>query len=272
MLGLNSLVEFDIRLAHANGEQLTREEWLDLQQEEGNLVKIKGQWVEVDRDKLNALLSHWDHLKKASGEGLSMAEGLRLLAGMNQTALTDEKVEESSAEWLQVTAGSWLKTILEQLRDPQNCQEKEVEEVLNRRLRGTLRPYQRKGVQWLWMLYQLRLGGCLADDMGLGKTIQVLSLLLIIKEIRPSGKPHLLVVPASLLGNWQAEAARFAPTLKISIAHNSTPQVEVGDVDLVLTTYGSIHRTEWLKQMKWDLVILDEAQSIKNPQQNRLLP
>ena len=267
-LGLNSLLEFDIRLAHADGETLTREEWLDLQQSEESLVKVKGQWVEVDRDKLNALLSHWDHLKKASRGGMSMAEGLRLLAGVGAAAPAGGGgIEAPSADWFQVTAGSWLKTVLEQLKSPQNCQEKTVEEALNKNLQGTLRPYQRKGVQWLWMLYQLRLGGCLADDMGLGKTIQILSLLLTIKEAYPSAKPHLLVVPASLLGNWQAEAARFAPTLKIAVAHSSVAHTESSfeGVDLVLTTYGFVHRSEWLKQTEWGLVILDEAQFIKNP-------
>ncbi len=147
---------------------------------------------------------------------------------------------------------------------------KSSERGVKRCLQATLRPYQQKGVQWLWMLYQLRLGGCLADDMGLGKTIQVLSLLLAIKEVSPSGKPHLLVVPASLLGNWQAEAARFAPSLKIAVAHSSAEQISLEGIDLVLTTYGFVHRWEWLKQTKWSLVILDEAQAIKNPNQNRL--
>lgn len=267
MLGLGSLLEFNIGLALGDGEQLTREEWDSLQKGEGNLVKIKGQWVEVDRDKLNALLSHWDQLKKASRDGLSMAEGLRLLAGISPATLTAGEVsgEGTSAEWSQVRAGSWLKTILENLKDPQLCQEKAVEKALNRGLQGILRPYQRKGVQWLWMLYRLRLGGCLADDMGLGKTIQVLSLLLSVKEISPPEKPHLLIVPASLIGNWQAEAARFAPSLKIAVAHSSAPKVELEGVDLVLTTYAFVHRWEWLREMKWSLVILDEAQSIKNP-------
>ena len=267
VLGLGSLLEFDIGLALGNGEQLTREEWNSLQKGEGSLVKIKGQWVEVDRDKLNALLSHWDQLKKVSRGGLSMAEGLRLLAGINPATLPNREAngEGASVEWSQVTAGNWLKTVLEKLKNPQQCQEKAVEEALSRELQGTLRPYQRKGVQWLWTLYQLRLGGCLADDMGLGKTIQVLSLLLCVKEICPPDSPHLLIVPASLIGNWQAEAARFAPSLKIAVAHSSAPKIELKGVDLVLTTYAFVHRWEWFREMKWCLVILDEAQSIKNP-------
>ncbi len=270
VLGLSSLLEFDIQLALGNGEQLTREEWLNLQQEDGNFVKIKGQWVEVDKEKLNALLTDWDALRQSAHGGLSMAEGLRLLSGMNPSALTSGRLDESSVDWFQVSAGGWLRGVLEQLRDPQN-QEKEVEKTLKRSLCATLRPYQQKGVQWLWMLYQLRLGGCLADDMGLGKTIQILSLLLIIKEMRPSKKPHLLVVPASLLGNWESEASRFAPSLRIVVAHSSTSLETVEGVDLVLTTYGFVHRTEWLKKTKWDLVILDEAQSIKNPSAKQTL-
>lgn len=267
VLGLSSLLEFDIQLSHSDGQSLTREEWLLLQQGSGNLVKIKGQWVEVDRDKLHSLLAHWDHLKKESREGLSVAEGLRLLAGISREGLIAAKAEEFSADWFQVTAGNWLKTLLEQLRDPQTCQDRAVEKVLSTRLKGTLRPYQQKGVQWLWMLYKLRLGGCLADDMGLGKTIQVLSLLLAIKELCPREKPSLLVVPASLIGNWQAEAARFAPSLKIALAHSSTGNRETATegVDLILTTYNFVNRLECLKQTKWNLVILDEAQAIKNP-------
>lgn len=264
VLGLSSLLEFDVRLAHADGESLTREEWLGLMQGEGRLVKVKGRWVEVDKEKLKSLLCHWDHLKQTKREGLSMAEGLRLLAGLETMALPGAKAEESSVEWFQVKAGSWLKTVLGQLQDPRRPQEKALEEILNKNLSGTLRPYQMKGVQWLWMLYQLRLGGCLADDMGLGKTIQVLSLLLAIKETAVADKPHLLVVPASLLGNWLAEAARFAPMLKVALAHSSSKE-RVENADLILTTYGFLQREKALQQTKWNLVILDEAQSIKNP-------
>jgi non-specific serine/threonine protein kinase len=130
-------------------------------------------------------------------------------------------------------------------------------------------------VQWLHLLTQLRLGACLADDMGLGKTIQVLSLLLVLKnEAREERKPCLLVAPASLLANWAAEIARFAPSLAVIVAHPSAmPAAELttvgasklAEVDLVITSYGFLARLPWLVATPWRLAVLDEAQAIKNP-------
>jgi non-specific serine/threonine protein kinase len=138
-----------------------------------------------------------------------------------------------------------------------------------------LRPYQLAGVQWLYLLTQLRLGACLADDMGLGKTIQVLSLLLVLKnEAADKRKPCLLVAPASLLANWASEIARFAPSLKALVAHPSAAPGEklsvddegnLADADLVITSYGFLTRSPWLAAAPWRLVVLDEAQAIKNP-------
>ncbi len=279
VLGLDTLLDFDMHLALGNGEKLSRDEWRSLLNSPDNLIKIKGQWTEVDREKLESALAHWDAIKNSAGNGLSMAESLRLLAGGGSDVLNDHgALESETAEWSSVMAGDWLKTVLDNLRNPSGVQEEFIEEILKESLHATLRPYQMLGVQWLWLLYQLRLGGCLADDMGLGKTIQVLSLLLIIKR-RPSPKqtkkkPHLLVVPASLLGNWQAEAARFAPTLNILIAHSSVSSRGVlidfktenlNAIDMVITTYAYVHRLAWLKEIDWDLLILDEAQLIKNP-------
>ena len=140
-----------------------------------------------------------------------------------------------------------------------------------------LRPYQQTGVSWLRFVTGLGLGACLADDMGLGKTVQVIGLLLHRKSNRTDdeptrAKPSLLVVPASLLANWKAELERFAPTISFLIAHPSgnttgNRQVEKQDaqgLDLLITTYGMLSRSEWLREYDWDLVILDEAQAIKN--------
>ena len=142
-------------------------------------------------------------------------------------------------------------------------------------LKGKLRPYQQVGVRWLHLLTKLGLGACLADDMGLGKTIQVLALLLLLKrESGANPKPSLLIVPASLLANWASEIERFAPGLKTLIAHPSAGPAgdlkalgpdRLRGVDLAITTYGYLLRAEWIAEVPWRLVVLDEAQAIKNP-------
>lgn len=280
MLGLDTLLDFNIHLALSNGEKLSSEEWQAIlnSASDGNLVKIKGQWVEIDKEKLQSVLGHWNQIQKAAKNGLSMAESLRLLAGAGSNILSGEESSKSEAvvEWSTVKTGDWLKNVLIQLRDPQNIGEGFVESTLKSSLQGELRPYQLSGVQWMWLLYQLKLGGCLADDMGLGKTIQVLSLLLLVKAKSQGSnqKTHLLVVPASLLGNWQAEMKRFAPSLQFLIAHASVNKRDVlnqiniesfREIDVVVTTYAAAQRLPWMKEIEWDLFILDEAQQIKNP-------
>ena len=126
----------------------------------------------------------------------------------------------SDAAWSQTVAGPWLAQTLAALRRPETASRIDP----GGSLKGTLRPYQHVGLKWLYLLAELRLGACLADDMGLGKTIQILSLLLVLKTQAGSRrKPNLLVAPASLLANWAAEIARFAPGLRAVLAHPSAP-------------------------------------------------
>jgi non-specific serine/threonine protein kinase len=183
----------------------------------------------------------------------------------------DGTVGQADVAWSQTVAGPWLAETLAALRHPDGLSRVDP----GRSLAGTLRPYQQVGVQWLYLLAQLRLGACLADDMGLGKTIQILSLLLVLKnEAGDTRKPCLLVAPASLLANWAAEIARFAPSLKAIVVHPSAAPAEtrtmdgannLADVDFVITSYGFLARAPWLGTTPWRLVVLDEAQAIKNP-------
>ncbi|GAA3098213.1 hypothetical protein GCM10020001_013240 [Nonomuraea salmonea] len=133
-------------------------------------------------------------------------------------------------------------------------------------LDATLRPYQERGLAWLSFLSELGLGGVLADDMGLGKTITTLALLVHERAGAQDVEPTLLVCPMSLIGNWQREAARFAPALRVYVHHGSGRDAAgIADADLVITTYGTAYRDlETLRKHAWRRVVCDEAQAIKN--------
>jgi hypothetical protein len=139
-------------------------------------------------------------------------------------------------------------------------------------LHATLRPYQQDGYAWLAFLYAHRFGACLADDMGLGKTIQTICLLAAIKERRLKAAsgikgPHLVVVPTSLLFNWEQELARFAPEFTVHVYSGSERTFEAGDGEIVLTTYGLVRRDiDALAQTPFHVIVFDEAQAVKNIQ------
>jgi non-specific serine/threonine protein kinase len=272
-LGLDAMLDFDVRLT-LGGETLSNEEWRRLVEGADGLTMIRGRWVEVDRERLQGVLEHWREAQRtASTEGLSFSAAMRLLVGAPgdfREVLAESEDDSARPQWSEVSAGPWLREALAGLRDPALLARADP----GRALTATLRPYQVAGVKWLWHLYRLRLGGCLADDMGLGKTIQVLALLLLAKAARSEPRPSLLVVPASLVGNWCAEAARFAPSLRLLVVHptlgsrsvlGAEAPEDLESVDLVLTSFGTVARVPWLAQTEWDLVALDEAQAIKNP-------
>lgn len=287
-VGLNALLKFNVSLA-LDGEPLSPEEWEQIRNAQGGLISIKGKWVEVDREKLQQVLDQWQRAERAAGAGFSFLEGMRLLAGfrgLGGTGSADlDAAFETRGDWTQITASGALRERLRQLGDPRLSPD-----VLLPRdaLRATLRPYQQAGLNWLWLTYSLGLGACLADDMGLGKTLQVIALLLHIKlkaqstklKTTPSSKlqtpssplptPSLLVVPASLIGNWRKEIERFAPSLRVCYAHPSQtrplcPLPDLSGFDAVITTYSMLRRLPELARQTWNLLILDEAQAIKNP-------
>jgi non-specific serine/threonine protein kinase len=273
-LGADALLDFSVG-ASLDGEPLTEAELEELLASVGGLVRLKGKWVEVDREKLAEALEHWQKVERRVHEnGLTFFEGMRLLAGASLERDVSATLPETTPEWTGLTAGPELEAMLDRLRSPDARQVPSPPG-----LRAELRPYQRTGLGWLHFLTQLGLGACLADDMGLGKTVQVIALLLALKRPREpgdtgSGKagPSLLVVPASLIANWKAELERFAPSLEYAIAHPSeTPSgkddlsaADVEDCDLIITTYGMLTRQGWLQERSWHLAILDEAQAIKN--------
>jgi non-specific serine/threonine protein kinase len=268
-LGTDALLDFRMEVS-LDGERLTEAEVARLLAETDGLALVRGRWITVDREKLRAMLDEFRKVERAAAdEGLGFAEAMRMLAGADMAAESDARVDP---DWSRVVAGPWLAETLAALRSPEALARVEPGHAL----RGALRPYQQVGARWLHLLSRLGLGACLADDMGLGKTIQVLALLLVLKKERgaASRRPSLLVAPASLLANWASESGRFAPGLRVFVAHPSATLASelkelkaerLDGVDLVLTSYGSLSRLPWLLDTRWDLVVLDEAQAIKNP-------
>ena len=278
--GLASILNFSVATT-LDGEPLTSAEWKALMSADSGLVSLRGKWVEVDRDKLTSVLDHWKRVEEGElGEGVSFLEAMRMLSGVG-LGKQDEQFTQENADWSQVVAGDWLRETLEKLRSPGAAADIDP----NRYLNATLRAYQSAGVKWLWFLQSLGLGACLADDMGLGKTIQVIALLMQLKHATPVKSKDkatvpptssLLIAPASLLANWKNEIQRFAPDMRIGFLHPSeTPASEwqdteaaaqfIIDKDLVITTYGQAARLPWLPKHTWRLLVLDEAQAIKNP-------
>jgi non-specific serine/threonine protein kinase len=267
MLGVESLLDFHVSVT-LDGTPLSPEDVESLLAGEDGLVQFKGTWVEVDRERLRQALEHWRTMEREAGDGLSFIQGMRLLAGTSPD-LRDQSMAEEERNWSDVVSGHALREILHGLRHPAR-----LERPLATGIAATLRPYQHEGAAWLHFLSKLGLGACLADDMGLGKTLQVLTVLDHFRE--QNAGPSLLVLPASLLGNWRSEAERFAPNLRLLFAHPAetsrqdldelahNPSQVLEGIDLVVTTYALVDRTPWMTEKEWNLVILDEAQAIKN--------
>ena len=237
-----------------DGTPLTREEVEQLLGQTEGLAFLKGKWIEVDHAKLKALL---EEMEKHRGE-LTLLEAMRMKLDLGGTGGTENVGPV-------VTNGAWLSELLRKLTMPAGIRSA----VLPKSFHAVLRPYQKSGFTWLNYMNDLHFGACLADDMGLGKTVQVLAFL---EKLRKSGgkKKALLIVPASLLGNWQKETGKFAPEMTYDILHGGGAQnlgkiVSQSTSFLTITTYGMAVRIKELETIVWDCVILDEAQAIKNP-------
>ncbi len=256
--GLETLVAYDWRVS-LGGQPLSADEFLALAQAKVPLVRFRGQWVELRPEEIDAALRLFE--QGASGE-MTAAELLRLAAGAEAEPGAALAVEGVEAE-------GWIGELLAAAGDAR------VQPVAPPEgFAGTLRPYQERGLSWMAFMDGLGLGACLADDMGLGKTVQLLALLLARPVRAPKGRrtlPTLLVCPMSLVGNWQREAGRFAPGLRVHVHHGGERlsgralRKAVRDSDLVITTYALAARDrEELGAVEWGRVVLDEAQNVKN--------
>ncbi len=257
-VGYDAIVDFSPSLM-IDGEKLTEKQLKEFLKMAEGLVLYKGKWVEIDRKKLEAALSALERAKELANEGvITLAEAMRL-------ELEVPSGEEKEEIPVTVSNGRWLKQIREMMLHPASIEEVPLEPTVH----ASLRVYQEQGYRWLDLMSRLGFGACLADDMGLGKTVQVIAWL---EHYRVSRGGHaLLIIPASLIGNWQKEIEKFAPELPCQILHGSAAssfRAETMTADretfLYITTYGMAARLEELAAVEWDVLILDEAQAVKN--------
>ncbi|MGQ0838707.1 DEAD/DEAH box helicase [Actinokineospora sp.] len=253
-LGKDELVDYRWDLALGD-LTLTEAELAELAAAKVPLVRVRGQWVHIDQRRLAAGLAFLER----QGTGQMSAGEVLTLAGMpaDDTVFPVPVVGIGGTGWLADLLGGGVEATLDPVDTPAG-------------FTAELRPYQRRGLAWLVFLDKLGLGACLADDMGLGKTVQLLALEVLARSTvdRP---PTLLVCPMSVVGNWQREAERFAPGLRVHVHHGADRLTggelgaTVAGTDLVITTYALAARdATMLGELTWDRVVLDEAQNIKN--------
>ncbi|MGI8915464.1 MAG: DEAD/DEAH box helicase, partial [Chloroflexota bacterium] len=252
-LSLDTVIAYEYELA-IGGEAVSAEEWRQLVAAKAPLVHFRGQWMELNGEKMQQMLTFWQSRRQEQPEFA--------LLDMLQIAADDEDVEwEHDQAMLAMLERLDDKASIAPLADPPNLQ-------------GTLREYQRRGVAWLQYLERLGLNPCLADDMGLGKTIQVIACLLSEKAVGSAQAPTLLVAPTSVLGNWRKEIERFGPDLRTHVHQGGrrlTDERAFRDAcrgcDVVITSFALARLDEkLLRSIKWQRLVIDEAQNIKNPQ------
>jgi len=221
------------------GDPLTEDELSQLADAKRSLVRLRGQWVRVDKEVLSKLRRKRKPLTGPRALAAALSGGI-----------------EIDGEWVEFEPTGALLALTNVLAD---LPDTPVPATLN----ATLRPYQRRGLRWLAGMVELGLGGCLADDMGLGKTIQIIAL-----HLHRAGRgPTLVVCPTSLLGNWEREIARFAPTVPVRRYHGGGRHLDdLAPNEIVLVTYGIVRNdAAALAGSEWGLIVADEAQYVKNP-------
>jgi SNF2 family DNA or RNA helicase len=256
----DNLVEYQYELAIGD-ETINETEWHQLVNAKTPLVQFRGQWIELDQDKMRQMLEFWQQQQQENPE-LSLLDFLKLTAGGGKDLEVAVNRKDALSEML---AKLHDKSQLQPVQDPKQFQ-------------GQLREYQKRGVSWLQYMEEVGLGGCLADDMGLGKTVQIIARLLQERELAKQRRikqlpPTLLVAPTSVVGNWQREIQKFAPELKATIHHGDqrakdSPAFKQAcrEHDVVITSFTLVRKDISLfSDIGWHRIVLDEAQNIKNP-------
>ncbi|GEC87956.1 DEAD/DEAH box helicase [Brevibacillus brevis] len=265
-LGVSQLMDFEWKLALGPVE-LSEEEFEELIKQKQRLLKIRGHWVQLTPD---LFLQLQEALKKNQAKnGMSLRDVMRmhLAPTVEVEELPDDEFEFDTSLTVEVQLNQHLRELLNQLQETKRIPIMEQPSTFH----GTLRNYQLEGSSWLFFLRRFGLGACLADDMGLGKTVQFITYLLHVKQHGPASTPSLLICPTSVIGNWQKELKRFAPSLHVMIHYGNDRQKKeaflpaIKGADLVITSYALSHLDEQeLGMVTWDTICLDEAQNIKN--------
>jgi len=244
-LNLDEILEFSWEVS-LGGAPVSAEEFRKLAESAAGVVKFRDKYLLLKPEEVSSILAKLSR----PAPRLTAMEALR-------AAVTGE------AAGAEFNPGPVLQKLADDLGTPADVS-------LPAGLKADLRPYQVRGFKWLYYNTVRGLGSCLADDMGLGKTLQVITLLLKLKEERWLEKPALVVCPTTLIGNWVRECSRFAPSLKAAVYHGSGRRLDTRGTDLLITSYGILRReTAKFKKKEWSLVIIDEAQNIKNPESDQ---
>ena len=240
-IALDDILDFSYEIAIGN-DKISVEEFNKLVESSNGLIKYKNKYVLIDKEESTKI---FEQIAKANFKSMSRMELIH--ASMSgQLAQYDFDYDAAFARVIQ----DFTKPI--DVTPPES-------------LKGILRPYQQTGLKWLWTNVSKGFGVCMADDMGLGKTIQIISLILKMKEEDTLKKPVLVICPTTLMGNWMKELQMFAPSLDAVIYHGAERQLDIKH-DVILTTYAIMRiDVEELKKQSWGMVIVDEAQNIKNP-------
>lgn len=263
LLGVKGIIAYD-RTVAIGDETLSADEFEQLASLKVPLVWVRGQWVELRQEDIETAIEFFKK-KHSSGE-MTLGEAMQLGLGGG----VEDVETEVGLPVVEVETEGWLEDMLNNFSEGLKITTVKTPRTFH----GKLRPYQIKGVSWLAYLSKFGFGACLADDMGLGKTIELIALLLHERSGKRGKKPAptLLICPMSVVGNWQKEVERFAPSLKVMVHHGAdrlTGKIFAGEAkknDLVISTYALAHRDEeTLSTVPWQHVVLDEAQNIKNP-------
>lgn len=259
--GMNTLVNFDWRVS-TNGIDLSESEFFALVEQNKRLLHLNGQWMRLDPAFIEEVRKL---MKRADQYGLEMKDVFQ--QHLSNAVETEIIEEDNPFTDIEIELDGYYEELFQKLLHIGEIPKKQVPSTLQ----ATLRPYQEQGAEWLLYLRELGFGALLADDMGLGKSIQTITYLLYTKENRLQTGPALIIAPTSVLGNWQKEFERFAPSLRVQLHYGSSRAKEdafgdfIQDADVILTSYALTHLDEELGTKCWDAIILDEAQNIKNP-------